>query len=292
MLRRNEEPELEKGVLMPKEAKAAGEYALGRNPHETERLQSQAGFIEPFTERLFRDAGIGIGMKVLDVGSGAGDVSLLAARIVGPQGILVGFDVDPNIVEYARSRVCALQQKNVTFHAGEIGDLSLDRDFDAVVGRYVLMFAADPVSVVRAAVDHLKPGGLVAFQEPDFTQGPYSEPPSLLLAQVWRWITEGFDRSGANTRMGLKLPLTFAQAGLSDLHLAADRFIGTGPGWGGYNHLAGLVKSLLPSLQAAGVTTPAEVDPDTLGDRLRTEIVSNDGVLVWQTAVRAWARKQ
>ena len=92
--------------------------------------------------------------------------------------------------------------------------------------------------------------------------------------------------------MGLKLPLAFAQAGLSDLHLAADRFIGTGPGWGGYNHLAGLVKSLLPSLQAAGVTTPAEVDPDTLGDQLRTEIVSNDGVLVWQTAVRAWARKQ
>ena len=154
-------------------------------------------------------------MKVLDVGSGAGDVSLLAARIVGPPGILVGFDIDPNIVEYARSRVSALQQKNVTFHTGEIGDLSLDRDFDAVVGRYVLMFAADPVSVVRAAVDHLKPGGLVAFQEPDFTQGPYSEPPSLLLAQVWRWITEGFDRSGANTRMGLKLPLTFAQAGLS-----------------------------------------------------------------------------
>ena len=55
---------------MPKEAKAAGEYALGRDRHETERLQSQAGFIEPFTERLFRDAGIGIGMKVLDVGSG------------------------------------------------------------------------------------------------------------------------------------------------------------------------------------------------------------------------------
>jgi hypothetical protein len=56
---------------VPKEAKAAGEYALGRDRHETERLQSQAGFIEPFTERLFRDAGIGIGMKVLDVGSGA-----------------------------------------------------------------------------------------------------------------------------------------------------------------------------------------------------------------------------
>jgi tRNA A58 N-methylase Trm61 len=64
-------------------------YVPGRSPEEVERLQSQAAFIRPFTDRLFRDAGIARGMKVLDLGSGAGDVALLAARLVGQEGAVL-----------------------------------------------------------------------------------------------------------------------------------------------------------------------------------------------------------
>ena len=86
-------------------------YALGQTAAETARLQRQAAFLQPFTERLFRDAGIGPGMKVLDLGSGAGDVAVLAARLVGSEGEVVGIDTNPSILESARaSPRCRMQQ--------------------------------------------------------------------------------------------------------------------------------------------------------------------------------------
>ena len=267
-------------------------YVLGRSDEEVERLQSQAAFLRPFTERLFRDAGIARGMKVLDIGSGAGDVALLAARLVGPEGAVLGIDTNPAILEIARARARDAQHRNVSFDAGDIRTLSLARDFDAVVGRYVLMFTPDPAPAMREIVDHLRPGGIAAFQEPDFTQGPYASPRSSLLDQIWQWIAEAFRKSGADTEMGLKLRNLYLRAGLSDLHLDADRLIGGGTDWGGYAHLAGLVKSVLPFLETSGITTAKEVQPDTLEERLRQDIVSRDGVVVWLTIVRLWGRKQ
>jgi ubiquinone/menaquinone biosynthesis C-methylase UbiE len=83
-------------------------------------------------------------MKVLDLGSGAGDVALLAAHLVRPEGTVVGIDTNPAILEVARARARDAQHRNVSFEAGDIRGLSLARDFDAVVGRYVLMFMPCP----------------------------------------------------------------------------------------------------------------------------------------------------
>jgi ubiquinone/menaquinone biosynthesis C-methylase UbiE len=110
-------------------------HVLGRSAEEIERPQSQAAFIRPFTERLFRDAGIARGMKVLDLGSGAGDVALLAARLVGQEGTVLGIDTNPAILDVALARARDAQHRNVSFESGDIRTLSLARDFDAVVGR-------------------------------------------------------------------------------------------------------------------------------------------------------------
>ena len=64
------------------------EYVLGYTPAEHERLIRQAALIAPYTERLFRRAGIGRGQRLLDLGSGVGDVSMLLGRIVGPSVLL------------------------------------------------------------------------------------------------------------------------------------------------------------------------------------------------------------
>jgi SAM-dependent methyltransferase len=230
-------------------------------------------------------------MKVLDLGSGAGDVALLAARLVGSEGEVVGIDTNPSILETARARARDAGCSNVSFAAGDIADLSLPQDFDTVVGRYVLMFMPDPVAAMRAVVGHLRPGGIAAFQEPDLTQGPYARPSSSLLDQVWQWISVAFRESGADTEMGLKLRNLYLGAGLSDLHLDADRFIGGGADWGGYGHLAGLVTSVLPFLETRGIATAREVQPETLAQRLRDDIVSREGVVMWLTLVRLWGRK-
>ena len=82
-------------------------YLLGETSGEHGRLIRQAHIFGPFTERLFREAGVDTGQRVLDVGSGVGDVALLAARLVGPSGTVIGVERDPNTVATASSRASA-----------------------------------------------------------------------------------------------------------------------------------------------------------------------------------------
>src|SRR5438067_437535 len=90
-------------------------YVLGHSTVEHERLARQARLLDGCTERLLRAAGIVPGMKVLDVGCGIGDVSLLAARLVGPEGQVVGTDQDPSAVSTARQRVARVGDHQVRF---------------------------------------------------------------------------------------------------------------------------------------------------------------------------------
>src|SRR5262245_62293905 len=110
------------------EAKATGSdsYVLGRSESETQRLILQNQIYGPLTRRFFQAAGIGPGMKVLDLGSGAGDVALLVADLVGPAGRVVGVDMNAGILETARARVQAAGWTNVTFTAGDVREIALD----------------------------------------------------------------------------------------------------------------------------------------------------------------------
>ena len=79
-------------------------YVLGSAPRELERLILQAEIIRPITERHLRQAGLKPGMRVLDLGRGVGDVSLLAAGMVGPFGSVVGVDQSPEAIALAKGR--------------------------------------------------------------------------------------------------------------------------------------------------------------------------------------------
>ena len=83
------------------------EYALGRSEAETQRLILQHQIYGPLTRQFLIGAGVGPGMTVLDLGSGAGDVALLLADLVGPQGRVVGIDTNAKILDVARARVRA-----------------------------------------------------------------------------------------------------------------------------------------------------------------------------------------
>jgi len=116
------------------------DYLLGSSDREHERLVRQAARIAPLTERFVREAGIGPGQRVLDVGSGVGDVALLAARLVGPTGEVVGVERDPRSVAGARRRVTEADYRNVSFTESDIAQISSNKPFDAVVGRFILQF--------------------------------------------------------------------------------------------------------------------------------------------------------
>lgn len=266
-------------------------YALARSQEEYERLGRQALFLHDTTERLLRDAGLSPGMRVLDVGSGAGDVALLAAGIVGPQGSVVGVDVDGGALRVARGRAEALGLSNVRFVEGDLDTAEVGDGFDAAVGRLVLMYRADPVSAVRAVADRVRPGGVIAFQELDFD--PAVESRSLPEASLWndtgRLVIEAFGRAGMQVRMGRRLFRVYVEAGLPEPAMLDESLVGGGPGFGGYAWLAGVVQGLAPLMGKLGLAVPDEVG--TLAERLRDDAVSN-GTVVWTPSfVGAHTRK-
>jgi ubiquinone/menaquinone biosynthesis C-methylase UbiE len=139
-------------------------YVLGTTDAEHERLQRQAACLAPFTERLFRDAGMSAGQRVLDVGSGVGDVALLAARLVGPAGEVVGIDRDGAALAKARTRAAAAGLNNILFVEGDIATSLSGGQFDAVVGRLVLEFFPDPVASLGPLLVADRPVAVVVFQ--------------------------------------------------------------------------------------------------------------------------------
>lgn len=230
-------------------------------------------------------------MKVLDIGSGAGDVALLLADLVGPRGAVVGVDINPAILDTARARVQALGWTNVTFLAGDVHSIALETDFDAVVGRWVLMHLPDPVTVLHQLLRHLKPGGLVGFQEGDFTYPPTAFPPAGLHQRVMQWTTPPPRHGGPGPKMGSKLYHAYLEVGLPAPQLRLDAPIGGGPDGPGYAYVADTVRSLLPMLEQMGVVRAEAVGLETLEDRLRAEVVGQQGVQMLPMVIGAWARK-
>ncbi|MDX1631565.1 MAG: class I SAM-dependent methyltransferase, partial [Thermoanaerobaculia bacterium] len=90
------------------------EYMMGSSESETRRLVRQSGFYGAFTWRMLRMA-LEPGMRVLDIGTGAGDVALLAAELVGPEGTVVGIDQNPEGLETARGRAGEAGLTNAEF---------------------------------------------------------------------------------------------------------------------------------------------------------------------------------
>jgi ubiquinone/menaquinone biosynthesis C-methylase UbiE len=269
----------------------ADPYVLGRTDAETRRLILQHQIYGPITRRFLQAAGIGTGMKVLDIGSGAGDVALLLADLVGPRGRVVGAELNPAILETARGRVAAAGWSNVTFIAGNVREAPLDADFDAVVGRWVLMHVPDPVATVRQVATLVRVGGIVAFHENDFTYPPDVLPPSDLSRQVQRWSVPPPGTPGPDMRMGTKLFKTYLDAGLPAPQLMVEAPAGGGPDWPGYTYLVETLRSLLPALQRATGLDPREVEIDGLADRLREDVVRRNAIQMLPLMYGAWSRK-
>jgi ubiquinone/menaquinone biosynthesis C-methylase UbiE len=142
---------------------------------------------------LLRAAGIGPGMRVLDLGTGLGHVSLLLAELVGPAGEVVAIDQDPRMLDHAERRRAAAGVANIRFIEANVRSYRDAEPFDAVVGRLVLFHLPDAVAVVRHHLGGLRLGGI--FAAVDFDVGAARcEPPVPLLATLVSWISRGLPR--------------------------------------------------------------------------------------------------
>jgi len=270
-------------------------YPFASSDDERQRLIAQSELVAPLTRRLFDKAGIAAGMRVLDIGSGSGDVALLVARLVGPAGSVIGVDSDPAQVAFAAQRAKAEGHGNVRFMAADFRDIKLDHPVDAIVGRLVLMYAADPVDALRRAVRNLKTGGVIALQESiiDYDGPVFIEPPGCLAAMAVEWFRAGFKHAGVQPRMGMRLFGVMLAAGLDpspDIEMLVP--IQQGPDGALFRSLTAVVRSQLPAIVASGAATLAEIDIDTLEQRLIADAPPGGVVGYFNVGhVGVWARK-
>ena len=253
-----------------------GTYTLGRTSHETTRLIEQSRVYGESTQRLCKRAGITEGMRVLEIGSGAGDVALTLAELVGPAGQIIGVDVNASILDTARQRATDAGMQNVEFVAGDARTLAFTDKFDAIVGRFVLMYMTDPGKAFAQLITHLKPGGIAAFQEPEYTLYPaFLHPDTPLMNQLIKWILDVFEHSGAHLDTGIGLYRAFVDAGLPPPTMHLESPIGAAKTWAGYRYMATIFQSLLPLLEKYRLATVEQVDVDTLAARIRKEVLTS-----------------
>jgi ubiquinone/menaquinone biosynthesis C-methylase UbiE len=268
---------------------ASGTYILGHAQDELDRLISQSRFIGELTDHFLKLAGLEAGMRVLDVGCGAGDVSFLAARIVGPSGSVIGIDRSTESIALASHRAAAAGLENVTFRTADAARFVLDPPVDALIGRLVLMYWADAASALRHLVKSVKPGGIVTFQDFDL-EGAKTEPRCPFFEACLDRLREAFTRAGAETVMGLKLGRAFEEAGLPPPQMLLSARVERGPDSQIYDQLTGITRTLLPLMERTGVAAAKMVDIETMADRLREEAVALGATIVGPPLVAAWSR--
>jgi SAM-dependent methyltransferase len=258
------------------------EYVLGSDPAEIARLDAQAATIAGASEALLRRAGIGAGMRVLDLGTGLGHVARQLLELVGPSGAVVGVDREAPLLAVAEQRRTT---DNLRFVEGDVRTVTLDEPFDAIVARLVLFHIPDPVAVLRHHRANLRPGGtMVAI---DFDVGSVrAEPEVPLVREANGWVEAAFRSAGADPRIGARLLPLLRDAGLADVQaLGLQAYFPPG-GAAGPGLLAGVVRSLSKAILAGKIAT--EADLEGFQERLQAAVDAADAVVLPPTVAGAW----
>jgi ubiquinone/menaquinone biosynthesis C-methylase UbiE len=275
----------------PSSAASGSTYVLGHADAEVQRLLLQGRLYNDYTEHALRLAGLRPGMRVLDIGSGPGDVSFIAARLVGPTGTVLGVDAAPAMIELARARAAEQDLSAVHFTQAAIDAITLDEPVDAVIGRLILMHLPDPAATLRHLSSYVRPGGVVAFSENDIT-ATSSIPDMPLFGKVTAGIVRAFEAMGLSPRFGTTLHTIFAEAGLGAPRLTLGTPIGTAADTDILAYAAEVWRLVSPIAQQMGFAIDEVADIDNFVPRFREEAVAVNALITMPPIITARARVQ
>jgi SAM-dependent methyltransferase len=178
----------------------------------------------------------------------------------------------------------------VSFRDGDPAEMTFEEPFDAVVGRYVLMFQPDPAAMLEQIVRHLRPGGLVLFHEP-YRGGIRSYPTVATYDHAWELVNKTFNRLGADPEMGLKLHTTFLAAGLPAPTMRLESIVAGGTTSLDHVHYEMDLLATLANQDADlrhELAGEPQLQPETLADRIFTEATATESVVLGRAEIAAW----
>jgi ubiquinone/menaquinone biosynthesis C-methylase UbiE len=265
------------------------DYVLGHTSVEQERLIRQARVLAPLTERFLRDAGISSGMRVLDIGCGMGDVTMIAAQLVESAGQVTSIDLDQASIETAQRRAAAFGFENTSFHRADIAEYVPSNPFDAIIGRLVLQFVPDPAAIIKHLYGLLRPGGLLALQEPTWKLWLTYTAHLPLRLSVTEVARDAFQAGGARTEMEQQLYQGFIAAGMHAPQLRVELPVGNSPEF--RSLLPDLLAALMPGITSKGMAVDHLGDLNTLRDRLDQELDSRNSFASYVALIGAFGRR-
>ena len=262
------------------------QFGSGIGEDEVARLEIQGRALAPATRMIFAEAGIRPGMRVLDLGCGAGDATFVAAELVGPDGSVVGVDHSPDALARARLRAGQRGLTQVQFVEGDIHDPVPGGPFDAIVERVVLLWVPDPAAVLRRQATVLRPGGLIVPIGADLTIRWLPETP--YTTRVSSWMLEAAARAGVSGP-GPRLWAIVQEAGLRPLgmigiqaHFGPDDPVGLA--W-----FTEAMRGFAQVIVGTGVATAEQIGIETFEQRRADEQRKYQAVCAVPMLYSAWA---
>jgi trans-aconitate methyltransferase len=263
----------------------AGNYPLEHRAGEIERLRIQGDAMAPDCGVMLDRIGVAPGWRCLDIGCGPRGITDLLSDRVGPQGRVVGLDMDDRHLAHARRHASA----NTEFHRGDAYASDLPANsFDLVHMRFVASTAGDPERLIREAMRLARPGGIIALQEPDGST-LNCHPPHPAWDKLKAALLGAFAGVGADLTLARKLYALMRDAGLADVQYRPF-LIGVRSTDEIVDYLPSTVESLRGTVLRLGLLTDAELQ--TALAECRKHLQDPGTVFTMYTVAQVWGRKQ
>jgi ubiquinone/menaquinone biosynthesis C-methylase UbiE len=262
----------------------SGNYPIEHRAGEIDRLHIQSKAMAPDTLAMLDQFGPMQGWACVDICCGPGGITDLLSALVGPNGQVIGLDMDAEFLEYARGNA----PSNVEFRLGDAYGSDLPAGaFDLVHMRFVASTAGSPERLLKEAMRLVRPGGVVALQEPDgSTLNCYPPHPAWDLLKSA--LLAAFKGVGADLELARKLYFLVQQTGLRDVQYRTA-LLGVRSIDPMVDYLPSTVESLRATILKLGLLSENDLAV-ALAD-CRKHIAKSETAFTLYTVAQVWGRK-
>ncbi|HEY6319802.1 MAG TPA: class I SAM-dependent methyltransferase [Acidimicrobiia bacterium] len=190
------------------------QYVIRGGRQGYDRLRLLARDRWPDTAALLARAGVGAGMRCVDLGCGGGEVTLELAHLVGPEGSATGVDMDPVKLDLAHQEAQQRAIDNVEFRMVDVNGWDEPAAYDVVYTRFLLQHLSHPVELLARMWAAVRPGGVLLVEDTDF-DGWVCHPPNGGFDFFVRSYAEVLRRRGGDHRAGLRMAEHFLACGIA-----------------------------------------------------------------------------